>query len=115
MLLGFPENLSLIRQGRFLGSNSAFTVLWTAKTQAGFTFTALQEFMDRETTVRKILDTAYVSRVLKSLRSMKIGLIGYCSMGIYTACFDQLKIRKVFGIEIDTSADSYILVRAIGR
>ncbi|MDZ7837987.1 MAG: hypothetical protein U5N58_08550 [Actinomycetota bacterium] len=30
-------------------------------------------------------------------------------MGIYTTCFDQQKLRKVFGIEIDSCADSYIL------
>ena len=32
-------------------------------------------------------------------------------MGIFTTCFDQQKVRRVFGTEIDCSADSYILYR----
>jgi L-fucose isomerase-like protein len=47
----------------------------------------------------------------RRLRRAKLGLIGYRSMGIYTACFDEHKIRRVFGTEIDSSADSYILYR----
>ncbi|MCL5770906.1 MAG: hypothetical protein M1479_01330 [Actinobacteria bacterium] len=111
LLLGFPESLKLISEGHFLGSNSAFTVLRNAMNQMGFKFTAIQEFPDREVTLKKIKDLICVSHLLKLIRRVKIGIIGYCSMGIYTTCFDQLKIRNVFGIEIDTSADSYILFK----
>jgi len=109
LLLGFPESLELIKKGHFLGSNSAFTVLRNAMNQMGFRFKAIQKFPDKKDCIKEIYNFVRAAAVVKDLRRTKLGLIGYCSMGIYTACFDQLKIRKVFGTEIDTSADSYIL------
>ena len=110
LLWGFPESLKLIREGHFLGSNSAFTVLRNALGQMGFTFSDLQEFPG-EKAFKAVTDFLYAAAGQKILLRSKLGLIGYCSMGIYTACFDQHKIRRVFGTEIDTSADSYILVK----
>ncbi|MBN2073355.1 MAG: hypothetical protein JW770_05365 [Actinobacteria bacterium] len=111
LLLGFPESLKLIRQGHFLGSNSAFTVLRNALKQMGFKFKSIQEFPERDEVLKSISTYSMASSVSRTLRKTKLGLIGYCSMGIYTACFDQLKLRDVFGVEIDTSADSYILFK----
>ena len=78
--------------------------------QMGFTFSDLQEFPG-EKAFKAVTDFLYAAAGQKILLRSKLGLIGYCSMGIYTACFDQQKIRQVFGTEIDTSADSYILAR----
>jgi L-fucose isomerase-like protein len=108
LLWGFPESLRLIRDGHFLGSNSAFTVLRNAMKQMGFHAQSMQEFPG-EKACSFIADFVNASATERGLRATKLGLIGYCSMGIYTACFDQLKIRQVFGAEIDASADSYIL------
>ena len=110
LLLGFPESLKLIREGHFLGSNSAFTVLRTAMKQMGFRFRAIQEFPDQNH-IPSIAQFCRASLTSKSLNRTKLGLIGYLSMGIYTTSFDPLKIRSVFGAEIDTSADSYILYK----
>lgn len=111
LLWGFPESLKLISEGHFLGSNSAFTVLRNAMGQMSFRFRTIQKFPHDETAIKEVAEIAKVSSVCKSIKRMKLGLIGYCSMGIYTACFDQLKIRKVFGTEIDSSSDSYLLFK----
>jgi len=110
ILWGFPESMKLIREGHFLGSNSSFTVLRNAMSQMGFRFKAIQEFPN-ERSVRMVYDHIRAAQAVKHLRSTKLGLIGYRSMGIYTACFDEHKIRAVFGTAIDSSADSYILYR----
>jgi L-fucose isomerase-like protein len=110
LLWGFPESLKLIREGHFLGSNSAFTVLRSAMKQMDFRFRAIQEFPGEET-VHDIYIYLLAAAVSRRMRETKLGLIGYCSMGIYTTCFDQHKIRSVFGTEIDTSADSYLLYK----
>lgn len=111
LLLGFPESLELIKQGHFLGSNSAFTVLRNALGQTGFKFKAIQGFPQKESVLESIKVYSMACSLSKILKKTKLGLIGYCSMGIYTTCFDQLKIRDVFGVEINTSADSYILFK----
>ena len=111
LLWGFPESLKLISQGHFLGSNSAFTVLRNAMNQMDFKFKAIQKFPGNKKVIEEIINYVKASYVSKLMRRSKIGLVGYCSMGIYTTCFDQQKIRKVFGIEIDSSADSYILYK----
>ena len=109
LLLGFPESMEMIKEGHFLGSNSAFTVLRNSMKQMDFRFRDIQKFPYREDAVREIKDFAHASRASREMRRVKMGLIGYCSMGIYTTCFDQLKIRSVFGVEIDSYADSYLL------
>jgi L-fucose isomerase-like protein len=111
LLLGFPESLELIKQGHFLGSNSAFTVLRNSMGQMGFKFKAIQEFPLEDRILDSIIILLRASFVTNLLKQLKLGLIGYCSMGIYTTCFDQLKLRDVFGVEVDTSADSYILFK----
>lgn len=58
--------------------------------------------------VRSIYTYLRAAAVSRHMRETKLGLIGYCSIGIYTTCFNQHKIRSVFGTEIDTSADSYL-------
>jgi L-fucose isomerase-like protein len=110
ILWGFPESMRLIREGHFLGSNSAFTVLRNAMRQMGFRFKAIQEFPN-ERSVTAVYDRIRAAKAAKHLRRSKLGLIGYRSMGIYTTCFDEHKIRRVFGAEIDSSADSYILYK----
>jgi L-fucose isomerase-like protein len=111
LLWGFPESLKLIKEGHFLGSASAFSVLRNAMLQMGFNFKSILGFPDDKKTIKCMLDFLYACHVSKMIKKMKLGLIGYLSMGIYTTCFDQQKIRKVFGTEIDCSADSYILYR----
>jgi L-fucose isomerase-like protein len=111
LLWGFPESLKLIKEGHFLGSASAFSVLRNAMLQMGFNFKSILGFPDDKKTIKGMLDFLCACHVSKMVKKMKLGLIGYLSMGIYTTCFDQQKIRKVFGTEIDCSADSYILYR----
>jgi L-fucose isomerase-like protein len=108
LLWGFPESLAFIRDGHFLGSNSAFTVLRNAMHQMDFRFRFIQE-LPNENLAHSMAHFCTAAAVSKRMKRARLGLIGYCSMGIYTASFDPQKIRAVFGTEIDTSADSYIL------
>jgi len=114
LLWGFPESMKLIRNGHFLGSHSAFTVLRNALNQMGFRFRGIQGFPE-ESTIECIADYLRAAWATRYLKRAKLGLIGYCSMGIYTTCFDQQKIRNVFGTEIDSSADSYILYKEMEK
>ena len=66
LLWGFPESLKLIRDGHFLGSNSAFTVLRNAMRQMKFKFKAIQKFPEDKNLVKEIKD--YLP-ALTSLRS----------------------------------------------
>jgi L-fucose isomerase-like protein len=111
LLWGFPESSKLIDEGHFLGSASAFSVLRNGMTQMGFKFKSVLGFPDEDEIITKIIDFISACHVSRFLKKVKLGLIGYLSMGIYTTAFDQLKIRKVFGTEIDCSADSYILFK----
>lgn len=46
------------------------------------------------------------------LSHSKIGLLGYVSMGMYTACFDHLPLREKLGPEID-QLDQYAIIKRI--
>jgi L-fucose isomerase-like protein len=111
LLWGFPESLELISEGHFLGSASAFSVLRNGMSQMGFKFKAVLGFPDDPDIIKELIDFISAGHVSQLMKKVKLGLIGYLSMGIYTTCFDQQKIRKVFGTEIDCSSDSYILYK----
>jgi len=44
------------------------------------------------------------------LRRSTVGLLGYASMGMYTACFDHLPLRERLGVEVH-HMDQYVVVR----
>ncbi|HHW31849.1 MAG TPA: hypothetical protein GXX20_09295 [Clostridiaceae bacterium] len=111
ILWGFPETDYYLDQGIFFGSSSAAAVIKSAFEQMNYKFQYIMG-MPEEPASRKRLETALDNiRVTSRLKRSKIGLIGYNSMGIYTATFDQLGLKKHFGIEIDNRADSYIVVK----
>ena len=61
---------------------------------------------DEPITIDKVYIICLVSSAARKIREAKIGLVGYASMGMYTAMFDPFSLRKVFGIDvvhIDTS------------
>ncbi|HDI74395.1 MAG TPA: hypothetical protein ENF55_00415 [Thermoprotei archaeon] len=61
---------------------------------------------DEIDTIDKVYTICLASSVARRIREARIGLVGYASMGMYTAMFDPFSLRKVFGIDvahIDTS------------
>jgi len=46
------------------------------------------------------------------LRRSRIGLLGYLSMGMYTAAFDHLALLRDFGPEVD-QIDQYVLIKRL--
>ena len=57
-------------------------------------------------TIDKVYTICLASSAVRKIREAKIGLVGYASMGMYTAMFDPFSLRKVFGVDvvhIDTS------------
>jgi len=112
---GFPETTELLKGGLLLGSTSTCAVIKSALEQMNWQFgyaVGMPEWKDTVDEVERYLKVALVSR---KIGMSTIGLVGYESMGIYTATFDGLALKKVFGIEVDPAADSYILVEEMKK
>jgi len=60
----------------------------------------------------QISSFAKVASTIHQLSHSRIGLLGYISMGMYTAAFDHLSLRKRIGPEID-QLDQYVLIKKI--
>lgn len=104
----FKENGQWLTLGPMPGAG----VLRETLEEMGFKFKFVWG-MPGDEKIKKELETfsraAYaVSRLAKS----KIGLLGYASMGMYTATFDHVKVRAKIGPEID-QLDQYMLIRKI--
>jgi len=67
---------------------------------------------DEEKVKEELAHFARISHTLRQLSYSRIGLLGYLSMGMYTAAFDHLSIRKNLGPEID-QIDQYALIKRI--
>lgn len=57
-------------------------------------------FSSHETVWEKLEPTIKVLSVLKTLKKIKIGLVGSRVPGFYTSNFNELELRRVFGIEV---------------
>ena len=115
ILWGFPETDEYLDKGLFLGSSSAYAVIKGALEQMDIKHECIMGLPSNiETKNRAELVLSNISASIELARS-KIGLIGYNSMGIYTATFDQLSIKKHFGVEIDCMADSYIVTEMMNN
>lgn len=115
LIWGFPETTELLEGGLLLGSASTSAVVKSALEQMGWQFgyvIGMPQWKDAVDEVERYLKVVLVS---KKIRMSTIGLVGYESMGIYTATFDGLSLKKVFGIEVDSAADSYILVEEMKK
>ena len=55
---------------------------------------------------------AKAARVKNRLAHSRIGLVGYLSMGMYTAAFDHLPLREKLGPEVD-QLDQYVLIERL--
>ena len=57
-------------------------------------------FSSHESVWEKLGQTVKVLSALKTLRKIKIGLVGSRVPGFYTSNFNELELRRVFGIEV---------------
>jgi len=115
LIWGFPETSELLGEGLFLGSSSASVVVKNALEQMGWQFGYVMGMPYWKHTVDEVERYLKIALISKEIEMSTIGLIGYKSMGIYTASFNELSLKKVFGIEIDSSIDSYILVEEMNK
>ena len=115
LIWGFPETSELLKEGLFLGSSSACVVVKSALEQMGWQFGYVMGMPHWNDTVDEVERYLKVALISKKIEMSTMGLIGYKSMGIYTASFDELSLKRVFGIEIDSSIDSYILIEEMNR
>ena len=60
-------------------------------------------------TIEKVMKFVKVASTIKSLRSTRIGLVGYAAMSMYPGTFDHLKLRGKIGPEI-LQIDTYTLL-----
>jgi L-fucose isomerase-like protein len=80
--------------------------------EMGFKFKFIWGIPDSENVKKAIISFGKVSNTIHRLSKSKIGLMGYASMGMYTATFDHVSVRKKIGPEIE-HLDQYLLIKKI--
>ena len=64
--------------------------------------------------INKIIKLANVAAVKSKLKNDRIGLIGYYTMGMYSATFDPITIKEKFGITVEHLGEN-ILINEISK
>ena len=97
-----------------LGPMPGAGVLRETLEQMGFKFKFVWGMPDEERVKREIESFSRAAYAASRLAKSKIGLLGYASMGMYTATFDHVSIRNKIGPEID-QLDQYVLIQKISE
>ncbi len=66
-------------------------------------------FAASEEAGREIAEWAEASWAMRKLKELRIGLFGYASMGMYTATFDHVRLKRHLGPEV-VQVDNYRLI-----
>ena len=82
--------------------------------EMGFRFWFVWGMPWEEEVMSRIRFYARVAHALKRLKRSRIGLLGYSSMGMYTATFDHVSLRSLIGPEID-HLDQYMITYLFER
>lgn len=106
----FKENEEWLTLGPIPGAG----VIRETLEEMGFKFKFVWGMPDSEEVKEAIKSFASVASVIHKLSKSKIGLLGYASMGMYTATFDHVKIKNEIGPEID-HLDQYMLIRKMNE
>ena len=72
-----------------------------------FFFIVGSPFEDK--TIKKIETICVLAAVAKKLSSSKIGLIGYYTMGMYSATFDPINIKAKFGVSVEHIGENILI------
>ena len=100
ILLSLPEpgfNGSKIRSNAFCALNMNSHILYKMNVKYRWLFSSLEDNKLLKD-INKIISAIYVN---KNLNNRKIGLVGSRVPGFYTSNFEELKLRKEFGIEVE--------------
>ena len=95
-----------------LGSVAAAGVLRQTFEEFGFRFKFVVGNPSDKKIERDITAFSGACDAMASLREARIGLVGYASMGMYTAMADHIKIKSFFGAEI-AHVDQYSVLRGL--
>ena len=95
-----------------LGPMPAAGVIRQTFEELGLNFKFVYGMPEEEKVRREISLFASAASVVHRLRRSTIGLLGYASMGMYTACFDHLPLREKLGVEVH-HLGQYVLVKKV--
>jgi L-fucose isomerase-like protein len=95
-----------------LGALPAAGVLRETLEEMRAKFKFIYGMPDEDRVRREIAKFSRVAYAVSRLDRSKIGLLGYASMGMYTATFDHLAVRNRLGPEIQ-QIDQYELIRKV--
>jgi len=105
---GFTEGDTLISPAAGAGT----TAIRYPLEQWGFKFKYLFNGPDSPMDVDGIIKFGRAAQVAKRLRKTRVGMVGFNDMGLYTTCFNALRLRDQIGPEIE-SVDMLQLERKI--
>ena len=105
---GFTEGDTLISPAAGAGT----TAIRYPLEQWGFKFKYLFNGPDSPMDVDGIIKFGRAAQVAKRLRKTRVGMVGFNDMGLYTTCFNALRLRDQIGPEIE-SVDMMQLERKI--
>jgi len=105
---GFTEGDTLISPAAGAGT----TAIRYPLEQWGFKFKYLFNGPDSPMDVDGIIKFGRAAQVAKRLRKTRVGMVGFNDMGLYTTCFNALRLRDQIGPEIE-SVDMLQLDRTI--
>jgi L-fucose isomerase len=95
---GFTEGDTLISPAAGAGT----TAIRYPMEQWGFKFKYLFNAPDSAMDVDGIIKFGRAAQVKKKLRKTRIGMVGYNDMGLYTTCFNALRLRDIIGPEVES-------------
>ena len=95
-----------------VGAVAGMGVLRETFEEMGLRFKFVWGMPDSEKVQREIRLHASVLSTMDRLKHSKIGLLGYGSMGMYTAFFDHLSLKRELGPEVE-QLDQYVLIKKI--
>lgn len=108
-LWGFPMfeyKGSLESTGSFVG----FTVFAAALKRLDIKYKYIYGLPEEKKIVKDVLGFINTAVALKSLRTTRMGIVGYSAMSIYSGTFDHLLLRGLIGPEV-VQIDTYSLIR----
>lgn len=95
-----------------LGPMAAAGVIRQTFEELGLNFRFVYGMPDEEKVRQAVSSFARIAYTRHKLTHSKIGLLGYISMGMYTAAFDHLPLKQNLGPEVE-QLDQYVLIKKI--
>ena len=92
------------------GSSVGWAVVKAALDRVGLPYKGILGPVDDTDTLSNAVSFCRAAAAITRLRRSRIGLVGYASMGMYSATFDHLLLRFRIGPEVE-HADAYSIIR----